>query len=135
MWSALGDITKDVAHYHRALDVSNGKFWSAYVALGQHYFDEGDIEKSATYFKEAVSLKPLSPHVWFKLGAISMRLKDWDTALHSFTEVVQQEPEEGDAWANVAAVHMHNKNPDEAYPALVEVCYSLLMFPFDHYHS
>jgi len=120
MWSALGDITKDVAHYHRALRVSNGKFWNAYVALGQHYFDEGDIEKSANYFKEAVSLKPLSPHVWFKLGAISMRLKDWDTALHAFTEVVQQEPEEGDAWANVAAVHMHNNNPDEAYPALVE---------------
>ena len=67
------------------------------------------------------TIKPLSPQIWFRLGAFSMRLEDRDTALRAFTEVVEQEPEEGDAWANVAAIHMHNENPGEAYPALNEV--------------
>lgn len=120
MWSALGDITKDPTCYERALECSKGKYSGAYVALGKHFADKGDFEKAAKFYKEAVIVKPLSPHVWFQLGAISMRLEDWPTALQAFTEVVQQEPEEGDAWANVAAIHMHNREPSEAYPALVE---------------
>ncbi len=124
MWSALGDITEDKSYYEKALEVSHGKYSSAHVALGKHYADKGDIAKAVEQFKMAVHIKPLTPHVWFRLGALSMRLEDWETALQAFTEVVQQEPEEGDAWANVAAIHMHNRNPDEAYPALNEVSYN-----------
>ena len=122
MWAALGDITGDKSHYENALKVSNGKFSPAHVALGKYYADKGDLKNATEQFKMAVRIKPLSPHVWFRLGALSMRIRDWGTALQAFTEVVQQEPEEGDAWANVAAIHMHNKNPGEAYPALNEVC-------------
>mmetsp|Transcript_26713 Transcript_26713/g.39789 ORF Transcript_26713/g.39789 Transcript_26713/m.39789 type:complete len:767 (+) Transcript_26713:483-2783(+) len=120
MWAALGELTKDPAHYERALELSNGRFSAAYCCLGQHYFDKGDLRKASENYMKAVKVKPLDPFVWFRLGAISMRLGEWETALHAFSEVVQQEPEEGDAWANVAAVHMHNKNPSEAYPALLE---------------
>ena len=120
MWAALGDITKDPIYYERALELSHGRYAGAYVALGNHYFEKGELLKAAEYLKKAVDTKPLSPHIWFRLGTISMRLKDWKTALKSFTEVVEQEPEEADAWANVAAVHMHNRNPKAAYPALVE---------------
>jgi tetratricopeptide (TPR) repeat protein len=125
MWAALGDITGDKSHYEKALEVSHGKFSAAHVALGKHYLNNGDLKKSAEHLKVAVRIKPLSPHVWFSLGAVSMRIKDWATALQAFTEVVQQEPEEGDAWANVAAIHMHNKNSGAAYPALNEVCFEV----------
>jgi len=125
MWAALGDITGDKSYYEKALEVSNGKFSSAHVALGNYYTEKGDLEKAVEHLKMAVRIKPLSPHVWFRLGALSMRLKHWETALQAYTEVVQQEPEEGDAWANVAAIHMHNRNPGEAYPALNEVCICL----------
>ena len=121
MWAALGDITKDYVCYEKALDLSGGKFSTAFIALGKHYSDKGDLLKAIDCFRSAVRVKPLSPHVWFRLGALSMKTEDWETALHAFTEVVQQEPEEADAWANVAAVHMRNRNPTEAYPALVEV--------------
>lgn len=120
MWAALGDITEDKSYYEKALEVSYGKYSAAHVALGKYYTDKGDIAKAVEQFKKAVHIKPLTPHVWFRLGALSMRLEDWETALQAFTEVVKQEPEEGDAWANVAAIHMHNRNPDEAYPALNE---------------
>ena len=121
MWAALGDITGEKAHYEKALHLSNGRYSDAHVALGKYYADKEELEKAAEQFKLAVYIKPLSPQIWFRLGALSMRLEDWDTALRAFTEVVEQEPEEGDAWANVAAIHMHNKNPGEAYPALNEV--------------
>ena len=121
MWAALGDITGDKTHYEKSIELSNGRYSPAHVALGKYYSDTGEFEKAAEQFKLAVHIKPLSPQIWFRLGALSMRLEDWETALQSFTEVVEQEPEEGDAWANVAAIHMHNKNPSEAYPALNEV--------------
>ena len=120
MWAALGDITHDPEHYEKALELSKGRFSAAHVALGKHYFDQGDLEKAGGYFQDAVKIRPLLPQVWFRLGTISMQLKDWPRALSAFTEVVLQEPEESEAWANVAAVHMHNKNPIEAYPALNE---------------
>ena len=121
MWAALGDLTSDPSHYHKALELSSGRYSSAYVALGKHYFDRGEIEQAANYYTNALKIRPLMPHVWFRVGTISMQLGRWKEALSAFSEVVQQEPEEADAWANVAAVHMHNKMPAEAFPALNEV--------------
>jgi len=123
MWAALGDLTKDPKCFEKALEISNGRFASARVALGVYYFEKGDLDAAKDAYQEALTIKPLQPQVWFRLGTVSMRLDDWDTALTAFTEVVQQEPEEGDAWANIAAIHMHNKDPVSAYPALVEVRY------------
>ena len=121
MWAALGDITNDPQYYERALELSNWRFSPAHVALGKYSFDKGNLEQAVYHFKKALCIKPLSPHIWFRLGAISMRLLHWKTALQAFSEVVQQEPDERDAWANIAAIHMKNKNPSEAYPALNEV--------------
>ena len=121
MWAALGDLTSDPSHYHKALELSNGRYSDAYVALGKYYFDKDEMEQSADFFTKALKIRPLMPHIWFRLGTISMRLGRWKEALNAFSEVVQQEPEEADAWANVAAVHMHNRMPAEAFPALNEV--------------
>lgn len=120
MWTALGDLTGDSQFYHKAIDVSNGRYSAAFVSLGGYYFEKGDLSAAADQYEKAVRIKPLSPFVWFRLGTISMQLEQWDTALKAFSEVVQQEPEEAEAWANVAAIHMHNKKPAEAYPALNE---------------
>ena len=128
MWTALGDISKDPSCYHRAIEVSRGRYAGAYSALGKYHSDKGELKEASHYYESALRIKPHSPHMWFRLGTIAMRLQDWSLALHSFTEVVQQEPEEGDAWANVAAIHMHNRRPDEAYPALVEVRIFVLLF-------
>ena len=121
MWAALGDITGDKSHYEKALEVSSGRYSSAYVALGKYYSDRGELEKAVEHFKKAVHIRPLTPQVWFRIGTLSMRLEDWETALQAFTQVVVQEAEESDAWANIAAIHMRNKNPEEAFPALNEV--------------
>ena len=120
MWEALGDLTNDPKHYEKAIEVSHGRYSSAYIALGSHYFDKGELASAAENYEKALKIRPLVPAAWFRLGTISMQLGRWDTALRAFSEVVQQEPEESDAWANVAAIHMHNKRPSEAYPALVE---------------
>jgi len=120
MWMALGDLTNDPTHYEKAIELSRGRFSMAYIALGKHYYDKNDLQKSASAYTQGLKLRPLVPSVWFRLGTINMKLDDWDSALEAFTEVVQQQPDTGDAWANVAAIHMRNKNPESAYPALVE---------------
>ena len=121
MWAALGDITKNKTYYEKALEVSNNKYATAFIALGRYYFEHNELKLSSEMLEKGLDLKPLMPGVWFLLGTISMRTKDWGTALKAFSEVVQQEPEEADAWANVAAIHMHNKDPARAFPALNEV--------------
>ncbi|KAL7443226.1 hypothetical protein ACHAXM_008855 [Skeletonema potamos] len=120
MYAALGDLTRDPKYFERSLELSHGKYYDSHVALGKYYFDKGDLRSALKHFLDGLEIKPLLPAVWFRVGTISMQLKEWDTALKAFTEVVQQEPEEGDAWANVAAIHIHRRNPAEAYPALLE---------------
>ena len=120
MYAALGDLTKDPKFFERSLELSHGKYYDSHIALGKYYFDKGDLRTALKHFLDGLEIKPLLPAVWFRVGTISMQLKEWDTALKAFTEVVQQEPEEGDAWGNVAAIHMHRRNPAEAYPALLE---------------
>ena len=93
MWAALGDLTKDPECFEKALEISNGRFASAHVALGVYYFEKGDLRASADSYQRALKIKPLQPAVWFRLGTVCMRLDEWDDALVAFTEVVQQEPE------------------------------------------
>lgn len=120
MWAALGDITKEPEYYQKAIDLSNGRFFDAYLALAEHYFGKGDIGKAAGLYTKALQVRSLIPSAWFRLGAINMQLGLWSEALRAFSEVVLQKPDEAEAWANIAAVHMHNKQPTEAYPALNE---------------
>ena len=120
MWMALGDLTDDPTNYERAIELSRGRYSMAYIALGKHYFDKNELEKSASAYTQGLKLRPLIPSVWFRLGTINMKLGNWDSALTAFSEVAQQEPATGDAWANVAAIHMRNKNSESAYPALTE---------------
>jgi tetratricopeptide (TPR) repeat protein len=116
-----GSVLFDPSHYHKALVLSNGRYSDAYVALGKYYFDKDEMEQSADLFTKALKIRPLVPHIWFRLGTISMRLGSWKEALNAFSEVIQQEPEEAGAWANIAAVYMHNRMPAEAFPALNDV--------------
>jgi tetratricopeptide (TPR) repeat protein len=120
MWLALGDITKDPTCYKKAIDLSNGRFSSAFVALGKHCFENGDLRSAGEYIEKALQIKPLNPGLWFYYGTLNMKLEQWDISLKAFSEVVQQEPEEGEAWANIAAIHMRMLQPDKAYPALAE---------------
>ena len=120
MLKALGDLTDNPTHYERAVSLSNGRFADAYVALGAYHFNNGDLAKAEIHYEQAVKVRPLLSHVWFRLGTVAMQLDHWDAALKAFSMVVQQEPEEAEAWANVAAIHMHKKQPSQAYPALVE---------------
>ncbi|CAB9523205.1 repeat protein 27 [Seminavis robusta] len=121
MWAALGDLTQDPQYWEKAIELSRGRFYSAFIALGAYAFDtEHDMAKASEYYKKALEIRPVAPAIWFRLGTISMRTAQWEDALRAFSRVVQLEPEEHEAWANVAAVHIRNKNPAEAYPALQE---------------
>uniref|UniRef100_A0A7S1B592 Uncharacterized protein n=1 Tax=Corethron hystrix TaxID=216773 RepID=A0A7S1B592_9STRA len=120
MYTALGDITGKIEYYHKAIEISGGKFARAHEALGRKHFAENRLLEAADSLHAAVKVRPLTPSVWFLLGTIAMRLERWQVALEAFSEVVQQEPEMGDAWANVAAVHMRNRDPERAYPCLAE---------------
>ncbi|GKY92056.1 hypothetical protein MPSEU_000177100 [Mayamaea pseudoterrestris] len=120
MWSALGDLLNDPSYYQKAIEVSNGRFYQAYVSLGAYCYANQDFAEAIVNYEAALKLRPLQPAVWFRLGTLGMQLERWDLALKAFSEVVQQEPEEGEAWANVAAIHLRNKQPAEAYPALNE---------------
>eukprot|EP00520_Triparma_pacifica_P006403 CAMPEP_0118664364 /NCGR_PEP_ID=MMETSP0785-20121206/17966_1 /TAXON_ID=91992 /ORGANISM="Bolidomonas pacifica, Strain CCMP 1866" /LENGTH=843 /DNA_ID=CAMNT_0006558251 /DNA_START=139 /DNA_END=2667 /DNA_ORIENTATION=+ len=120
MYAALGDITDEEDYYRKSWELSGGKYARAMAAMGRMRFDKGDFRGCYDCMVVATKVKPLSPSAWFLLGSVSMRLKEFKTALSAFSHVVQQVPEDCDAWANVGSIHIHNKNPESAYPALCE---------------
>eukprot|EP00957_Ditylum_brightwellii_P015057 1136131-Ditylum_brightwellii.AAC.1 len=79
MWAALGELTKDPAHYEHALELSNGRFFAAYCCLGQHYFDKGDLRKVSENYMKAVKVvqqEPEEGNVWANVAAVHMHNKN-----------------------------------------------------------
>jgi hypothetical protein len=49
-----------------------------------------DYAKAILLYKEALSISPMYPDAWFKLGCAAMREEDWETSVQAFLRVVQQ---------------------------------------------
>uniref|UniRef100_A0A7S1U0T7 Uncharacterized protein n=1 Tax=Phaeomonas parva TaxID=124430 RepID=A0A7S1U0T7_9STRA len=120
MLTSLGDVTQDPTFYERAWEVSRGRYARAQVNLGSYHLGKGKMAEARDAYLLALAVKPLQPDIWFRLGAITMRLKEWDTSLNAFSNAVMQVPDAAEAWGNVGAIHMQKDDYESAYPALQE---------------
>lgn len=78
------------------------------------------IEEALEHWKEAVTIMPLVPEIWFLMGIGYMDVEKWEDAATAFTRVVQQEPDDGRAWGNLGAIHTKNKDFVRALAAFKE---------------
>jgi Tfp pilus assembly protein PilF len=68
------------------------EFDLAYSNLAKLFADEGKLELSAVYFREAVKWKPRVPLVYDNFGVVLVKLKQPDEAMKEFLAAAQLDP-------------------------------------------
>eukprot|EP00250_Pteridium_aquilinum_P016612 c23195_g1_i1 orf=43-2787(+) len=120
LWCALGDVTLNEECYEKAWEVSKHRFGRAQRSLGRSAYNKKDYARSMEHWEAALALNSLHADGWFALGSASLKARNLDKAVDSFTRSVQLEPENGEAWNNIAAIHMTRKKSKEAFVAFRE---------------
>lgn len=99
-------------------------YWRGYNNVGEHFVKEGNYEKAAEYFQQAIDKDEYAPPIPFiQLGTIQMNnLNDAEGAIKTFQRAADF-PNKGDmlyrsARINLAQAHIKAKSPDEAVKAL-----------------
>ncbi|KAF6170939.1 hypothetical protein GIB67_014756 [Kingdonia uniflora] len=69
VWCSFGDVTKNDAHYEKALEVSNNRSTRAKRSLARSAYNNGNYEVSKVLWEAAMALNSLHPDGWFTLGA------------------------------------------------------------------
>ncbi|KAL7270619.1 hypothetical protein RUND412_006662 [Rhizina undulata] len=102
LWSILGDIEVEPAHYERAWEVSKGKYSRAKRSLARHYFSNKEFGKAAEAYVASLRINPLNGPSWFALGCCWLELENWEGAAEAFSRTVGIDENDAEAWSNLA---------------------------------
>ncbi|HMC63701.1 MAG TPA: tetratricopeptide repeat protein [Gemmataceae bacterium] len=78
--------------YQKAID-QDSKCTMAYVALAGSYVNTGEQDKAFAVYNKAIKTNPNNAGLWFELGSVHARAKDWTPALECLGQAAQLEPE------------------------------------------
>eukprot|EP01053_Blabericola_migrator_P006637 Blabericola_migrator_1__6636@NODE_334_length_9665_cov_140_658158_g270_i0_p1_GENE_NODE_334_length_9665_cov_140_658158_g270_i0NODE_334_length_9665_cov_140_658158_g270_i0_p1_ORF_typecomplete_len680_score137_28TPR_16/PF13432_6/0_00014TPR_16/PF13432_6/1_1e07TPR_16/PF13432_6/1_3e05TPR_15/PF13429_6/3_2e09TPR_15/PF13429_6/0_00021ANAPC3/PF12895_7/80ANAPC3/PF12895_7/1_4e06ANAPC3/PF12895_7/2_1e09ANAPC3/PF12895_7/1_1ANAPC3/PF12895_7/1_3e03TPR_MalT/PF17874_1/9_1e02TPR_MalT/PF17874_1/4_2e12TPR_19/PF14559_6/6_ len=120
---SLGDLTNQPEPYVKAWDISLGSYSRAARSLGRLFFDKGNLDEAIKWFKEALTLKPMTPSTQFTYGCCLMHKRQFDLALSAFSVVTAMEPEQAEAWANMASIHVAKEQWEAAKKCIKEAAH------------
>uniref|UniRef100_A0AC35FFS9 Tetratricopeptide repeat protein n=1 Tax=Panagrolaimus sp. PS1159 TaxID=55785 RepID=A0AC35FFS9_9BILA len=116
----MGDITRDMSWYEKAIELSNDTSAKARTALGMNLMKRGDYEGAFKNLSRAVKIKPLHAETLFALGHVSYKLERFADAIAAYRNCVHVDPTEYEAWNNMSAAFLHLKRPEQAQRTMKE---------------
>ncbi len=78
--------------YRRALN-ADPKFVAAHLGLANLLEGTGNHEQAVASYKQALALTPTDKNLWFAVGTVQARNKEWAPALECFQKAVELDPE------------------------------------------
>ena len=103
-YEAAGKPRAQVLHaYERALCADSPKP-EAFLNCGTLYYEDGNLQKAAEYFRRAVALDAQNALAHFNLGSVLEDLGDLEAARRHLRQAVRLRPEYPDAHYNLAFV-------------------------------
>jgi len=88
LFCILGEIENDPAHYERAWEISNRRFFRAQKSLGEYYLQQKDLDSAKAAYQKAVAVNRMSSEMWSRLGDINLRLGEFSDAADSFGKAI-----------------------------------------------
>ena len=108
--SAISELEKETLRHPENV--------AAWVRLGNHYFDAGQVDKAITAYKRSLALDPENAHVLTDLGVMYRRKGLPMEAINSFDRAIAVNPRQEAAYFNKGVVFLHDlKDRDAAIKA------------------
>lgn len=95
--------TEAINAYDRCVDVDPGNT-DALLNCGTLYYEDGNFEKAADYFRRALAAQPDNPLAHFNLGSVLEELGQLEEARRHLRQAVRLNPDYCDAHYNLAFV-------------------------------
>jgi tetratricopeptide (TPR) repeat protein len=108
--------------YQKAID-QDPKYTMGYMALVSSYLHTGENDKAHAVFDKALKKNPKSGQLWFELGTVQARAKDWNASLESLGRAVKLDPENKQYQKTYGLALARSGRFDESY-ALLAKCMS-----------
>lgn len=88
---------------------------TAWIELGNLYFDTNQFDKSIWAYKKALELKPDNPNVLTDMGVMYRRMGQPEDAVKAFDDAIKVDPKHEVSRFNKGIVLLHDMNkPEEA---------------------
>ncbi|XP_057664616.1 tetratricopeptide repeat protein 27 [Diorhabda carinulata] len=120
LFCLLGDATDDVSCYEKAWELSKRRSHRAQRHWGKYLFSHKKYEECIPHFEKALSINPLHPPTWFRLGYAALKIENWQTAATAYRRYTCFEPECFIAWNNLAQACIKIGNKRGAHQAILE---------------
>lgn len=118
--NVTGDATDDPNCYETAWEMSKKRSYRAQRHWGQYLFERKKYEECIPHFEKSVSINPLQPNIWFRLGFAALQTENWQTSATAFRRYTTLEPEGFEAWNNLAQAYIKLGNKRSAHQAILE---------------
>jgi tetratricopeptide (TPR) repeat protein len=82
---------------------------SAWVELGNLYFDSGQPKEAIDAYRQYLAIKPDNSDVRTDLGIMYRALGEFDRAIEEFTRAAQSDPKHVNSRYNIGIVLLHDK--------------------------
>jgi len=82
------------------------KNYRVYFYLGDYYFRKGDLDKSMSYFQEALKIVPGCSYSLQNLGLIEMMKKNFDLSLYHLNKAITLNKKIFEAYNNIAIIYL-----------------------------
>ncbi len=86
---------------------------SAWIELGNSYFDTGQHEKSIQAYRKALEINPNNANVWTDMGVMYRRSGNPQEAIRSFDKAMEVDPKHEISRMNKGIVLLHDMNDME----------------------
>ncbi|RMZ94282.1 tetratricopeptide repeat 27 [Brachionus plicatilis] len=115
LYCSLGEVTRELEYFNKAIELSKGKSARAYRVLAKHLFYLQKYDEAITNFEKSLRINYLQYDAWFMLGNAAFRSENWQTAVKAFRVCTNLDPENHETWNNLAASYTKLGQKDKAH--------------------
>ncbi len=120
LYCSLGEVTNEVEHFEKAIELSKGKSANAFRMLAKHKFARQEYAEAIANFEKSLFINPMQYNAWFMLGSAAFRSEDWKTAVKAFRKSTHLEPDSHETWNNLAASYIKLNEKNKAHAVFQE---------------
>jgi tetratricopeptide (TPR) repeat protein len=105
--------------YQTAID-QDPKCIQAYLALAGSYWASGEQDKAMAVFDKGVKANPKNGQIYYELGTVQLRAKDWSQGLENLNTACQLDPENKHYQKTYGLALARNGRFDDGYAVLAK---------------
>jgi tetratricopeptide (TPR) repeat protein len=103
--------------YQKAID-QEPKVPLGYIALAGSFMNSGEHDRAYAVFDKGLKANPKSGQLWFELGAVRARAKDWTASLEALQRAAELDPDNKQYQKTLGLTYARTGQYDEAYAVL-----------------